>query len=41
MDRDDPSYRGYAGYTPLLLKIYDPWVLGFMAVRSGGARSRP
>jgi SAM-dependent methyltransferase len=31
MDRDDPSYRGYAGYTPLLLKIYDPWVLGFMA----------
>jgi SAM-dependent methyltransferase len=31
MDRNDPSYRGQAGYTPLLLKIYDPWVLGFMA----------
>jgi SAM-dependent methyltransferase len=31
MDRDDPSYKGQAGYTPLLLKIYDPWVLGFMA----------
>jgi SAM-dependent methyltransferase len=30
MDRDDPSYKGYAGYTPLLLKIYDPWVLVFM-----------
>jgi SAM-dependent methyltransferase len=31
MDRDDPSYKGQSGYTPLLLKIYDPWVLGFMA----------
>jgi SAM-dependent methyltransferase len=31
MDRNDPSYKGQAGYTPLLLKIYDPWVLGFMA----------
>jgi ubiquinone/menaquinone biosynthesis C-methylase UbiE len=31
MDRDDPSYKGQAGYTPLLLAIYDPWVLGFMA----------
>ncbi|HET9672332.1 MAG TPA: class I SAM-dependent methyltransferase [Actinomycetota bacterium] len=29
MDRDDPSYQGYRGYTRLLLKIYDPWVLGF------------
>ena len=31
MDRDDPSYRGQAGYTRFLLAIYDPWVLGFMA----------
>jgi SAM-dependent methyltransferase len=31
LDRNDPSYKGQAGYTPLLLKIYDPWVLGFMA----------
>lgn len=31
MDRKDPSYKGQSGYTPLLLKIYDPWVLGFMA----------
>ena len=31
MDRDDPSYKGQAGYTPFLLAIYDPFVLGFMA----------
>jgi SAM-dependent methyltransferase len=31
MDRDDPGYAGQAGYTPFLLAIYDPWVLGFMA----------
>jgi SAM-dependent methyltransferase len=31
MDRDDPSYKGQRGYTPFLLAIYDPWVLGFMA----------
>lgn len=31
MDRDDPAYKGQAGYTPFLLAIYDPWVLGFMA----------
>ena len=31
MDRDDPSYKGQAGYTRFLLAIYDPWVLGFMA----------
>jgi SAM-dependent methyltransferase len=31
MDPDDPAYRGQAGYTPLLLAIYDPFVLGFMA----------
>jgi ubiquinone/menaquinone biosynthesis C-methylase UbiE len=31
MDRDDPGYKGQRGYTPLLLAIYDPWVLGFMA----------
>jgi ubiquinone/menaquinone biosynthesis C-methylase UbiE len=31
MERDDPSYKGQAGYTPFLLAIYDPFVLGFMA----------
>jgi SAM-dependent methyltransferase len=31
MDRDDPSYKGQAGYNPFLLAIYDPFVLGFMA----------
>ncbi len=31
MDRDDPSYKGQAGYTRFLLAIYDPWVIGFMA----------
>jgi ubiquinone/menaquinone biosynthesis C-methylase UbiE len=30
MDRDDPSYKGQAGYTPFLLAIYDPFVIGFM-----------
>src|SRR5437660_4374205 len=31
MHRDDPAYKGQSGYTPFLLAIYDPWVLGFMA----------
>jgi SAM-dependent methyltransferase len=31
MRRDDPDYKGQAGYTPLLLAIYDPFVIGFMA----------
>jgi len=31
MDRDDPSYKGQAGYNRFLLAIYDPFVLGFMA----------
>ncbi len=31
MDREDPSYQGQAGYTPFLLAIYDPWVIGFMS----------
>jgi SAM-dependent methyltransferase len=31
MDRDDPSYKGQRGYTPFLLAIYDPFVIGFMA----------
>ncbi|HUL85730.1 MAG TPA: class I SAM-dependent methyltransferase [Actinomycetota bacterium] len=30
MDRDDPSYKGQAGYNRFMLTIYDPWVLGFM-----------
>jgi len=28
MDRDDPAYRGQAGYNELLLRLYDPLVLG-------------
>ena len=31
MDPNDPGYAGQADYTPWLLAIYDPWVLGFMA----------
>ena len=30
MERDDPAYKGQAGYNPVLLAIYDPWVIGFM-----------
>ncbi len=28
MDRDDPAYPGQAVYTPILLKLYDPLILG-------------
>jgi ubiquinone/menaquinone biosynthesis C-methylase UbiE len=31
MERSDPSYKGQAGYNPMLLAIYDAWVLKFMA----------
>ena len=31
MDRDDPAYKGQADYTPFLLKLYDPIVLGVVA----------
>jgi ubiquinone/menaquinone biosynthesis C-methylase UbiE len=31
MDKNDPSYKGQAGYNRFMLAIYDPWVLGFMA----------
>ena len=31
MDRDDPAYRGQSEYTPTLLRVYDPFVLGFAA----------
>ena len=31
MDRDDPAYRGQADYTRPLLKLYDPFVIGFAA----------
>ena len=31
MDRDDPAYRGQADYSPLLLNLYDPIVIGFVA----------
>ena len=29
-DRDDPSFKGQAAYTRLFLKLYDPFVVGFM-----------
>jgi SAM-dependent methyltransferase len=28
MDRNDPAYRGQADYSPLLLRLYDPLVIG-------------
>jgi SAM-dependent methyltransferase len=31
MDRDDPAYKGQADYSPLLLKLYDPIVIGFVS----------
>ncbi len=31
MDRSDPAYRGQADYRPLLLKLYDPIVIGVVA----------
>jgi SAM-dependent methyltransferase len=31
MDRNDPAYKGQSDYTRLLLDVYDPAVLGFMA----------
>jgi SAM-dependent methyltransferase len=31
MERSDPAYKGQAGYNPVMLTIYDPWVIGFMS----------
>jgi SAM-dependent methyltransferase len=31
MDRNDPAYRGQADYGRLLLKLYDPVVIGFVS----------
>jgi SAM-dependent methyltransferase len=31
MDRSDPAYRGQADYSPLLLKLYDPIVIGVVS----------
>lgn len=31
MDKSDPAYRGQADYTPLLLDLYDPIVIGVVA----------
>ena len=31
MDRDDPAYRGQSDYTRSVLRVYDPFVLGFAA----------
>jgi SAM-dependent methyltransferase len=31
LERSDPAYKGQSGYNPVMLAIYDPWVLGFMS----------
>jgi SAM-dependent methyltransferase len=31
MDRNDPAWRGQRDYTPRILRLYDPFVLGFAA----------
>ena len=31
MDRSDPAYRGQADYSPILLKLYDPIVIGVLS----------
>ena len=31
MERDDPAYKGQSGYNPVMLAVYDLWVLGFMS----------
>src|SRR5688500_13436853 len=31
VDRNDPAYRGQSDYTPALLNLYDPLVLGPIA----------
>ena len=31
MDRNDPAYRGQADYSPLLLRLYDPIVIGVVS----------
>ena len=31
MDRSDPAYRGQADYNPLLLRLYDPIVIGVVS----------
>ncbi len=33
MDPSDPAYKGQKSYGPVLLGVYDWWVLGFMARR--------
>ena len=35
MDRSDPAYRGQADYSPLLLKLYDPIVIGVVSQTLG------
>ena len=31
LDSSDPAYKGQKDYGPLMLAVYDWWVLGFMA----------
>jgi SAM-dependent methyltransferase len=33
LDPNEPGFKGFKDYTPRFLKIYDAWVLGFMAPR--------
>jgi hypothetical protein len=32
MDRDDPAYKGQAGYNPFVLAIYDPLASAYRQV---------
>ncbi len=41
MDRSEPGYKGFKDYKPRFLKIYDWWVLGFMASRVWGVGDEP
>jgi SAM-dependent methyltransferase len=33
MDSREPGYRGFKDYKPLMLRTYDPWVVGFVSPR--------
>ena len=41
MDPNEPGYKGFKDYTPRFLKMYDPWVVGFMAPRVWKTGSDP
>jgi len=41
VDRSEPGYRGFKDYKPRFLRIYDWWVLHFMASRVWGVADEP